>query len=168
MTTTVRAARESDLPAVVDLFNTLLATTTIEWTDEPHTLDGRRAWLDAHRRAGHAVLVAEAGGEVVGVAAYGAFRDDERWPGYRYTVEHTIHVRRDHWGTGVGRELMDALVAHAAAAGKRVMVAAVTGENVESIRFHERIGFVEVGRLPGVGFKLDRWLDLVLLQKALA
>jgi phosphinothricin acetyltransferase len=168
MTITVRDARESDLPAVVGLFNALLATTTIEWTDRPHTLEGRRAWLDAHRRAGHAALVAEVGGEVVGVAAYGDFRDTDRWPGYRFTVEHTIHVRRDQWGGGVGRRLVDALAAHAAAAGKRVMVAAVTGENVESVRFHERLGFVEVGRLPGVGHKADRWLDLVLLQRSLA
>jgi phosphinothricin acetyltransferase len=167
MTTTVRDAEESDLPAIVELYNALVSSSTIEWTDVPHTLDGRRAWLAEHRRAGHGVLVAEVGGEVVGVAAYGDFRDTARWPGYRFTVEHTIHVRRDHWGGGVGRRLLDALAAHAAAAGKRVMVGAVTGENVESVRFHERLGFVEVGRMPGIGHKLGRWLDLVLLQKAL-
>jgi phosphinothricin acetyltransferase len=164
----VRDAREEDLPAIVGLYNALLPTTTVEWTDRPHTLEGRRAWLAQHRADGHAVLVAEdGGGDVVGVGAYGDFRDSARWPGYRFTVEHTVHVREDQWGTGVGRDLVEALAGHARAAGKRVLVAAVTGENEASVRFHERLGFAEVGRLPGVGFKLGRRLDLVLLQREL-
>ena len=81
------------------------------------------------------------------------------------TVEHTVHVREDQWGSGVGRTLVDALLERARAAGKRVIVAAVDGDNDGSIRFHERLGFVQVARLPGVGFKHDRWLDLVLLQR---
>jgi L-amino acid N-acyltransferase len=76
-------------------------------------------------------------------------------------------VRQDRWGTGVGRVLVDAIADRARAAGKRVVVAAVDGENDASIRFHERLGFVPVGRLPGVGFKHERWLDLVLLQRSL-
>jgi L-amino acid N-acyltransferase YncA len=70
-----------------------------------------------------------------------------------------------HWGKGVGRALIDALLERAAAAGKRIMVAAVDAETVESIRFHERCGFIEVARMPGIGFKLGRWLTLVLLQR---
>ncbi len=113
------------------------------------------------------MLVAEDGGEVVGWAGLGDFRDTARWPGYRFTVEHSVHVRRDHWGRGTGRALLDALAARAQAAGKRVMVAAVDGDNRAAIGFHERIGFVQVGRLPGVGEKFGRRLDLVLLQREL-
>lgn len=167
MGTTVRDATEADLPAVLDLVNALLDTTTIEWRDEPYSLASRRAWLAAHRAAGDPVLVAVDGGAVVGMAAYADFRDTERWPGYRFTVEHTVHVARSHWGRGVGRRLVEALVARAAASGKRVMVAAVDGENAESVRFHERLGFVQAGRLPGVGEKFGRRLDLVLLQRDL-
>jgi L-amino acid N-acyltransferase len=169
MVTNIRDATEADLPAVLELVNALLATTTIEWRDEPYSLASRRAWLEEHREAGDPVLVAvdDEDGAVVGMAAYSDFRDTTRWPGYRFTVEHSVHVARSHWGTGVGRHLMDALMARAAAAGKRVIVAAVDGENVGSIRFHERLGFVEVGRLPGVGLKFGRRLDLVLLQRDL-
>jgi phosphinothricin acetyltransferase len=71
------------------------------------------------------------------------------------------------WGRGVGRALLDALIEHARAAGKRVMVAGIDGENVRSIAFHARLGFVEVARMPGVGEKLGRRLDLVLMQRAL-
>ena len=117
-----------------------------------------------HQAAGCPLLVAEHGGEVVGFAGYGAFRDNAKWPGYRLTVEHSIHVRESHWGTGVGRALIDALIERAKADGIHVMVAAVDGENDASIRFHERLGFIEVARMPQVGTKHGRWLDLVMLQ----
>jgi len=111
------------------------------------------------------VLVAVAASEVVGWCSFGDFRDTTKWPGYHYTVEHTIHVREDNQGNGVGRSLMTVLFAAAHSLGKHVMVGAVTGENEASIRFHERLGFVEVARMPQVGAKFGRWLDLVLLQK---
>ena len=90
-----------------------------------------------------------------------------RWPGYLPTVEHSIHVREDCWGRGIGRRLIDALVARARAEGKHVMVAGIDSENVGSIRFHERCGFFEVARMPELGTKFGRRLDLVLMQRLL-
>ena len=156
----IRSATAGDVVAITVLQNALLATTTIEWRDTPHSTDDVMEWLAAH----DVVLVAEEQGEVVGVAAYGPFRDIVERPGYRFTVENSIHVREDRWGSGVGRELMLALIDEARARGKHVMVAAVDGENGGSVRFHERLGFVEVGRMPELGAKFGRWLDLVLLQ----
>jgi L-amino acid N-acyltransferase len=161
----VRKAVDTDLPAIVDLHNALLSTTTVEWTDTPHTLPERADWLRRQRVLRYPVLVAVAEGEVVGWCSFGDFRDTTKWPGYQYTVEHTIHVREDAWGDGVGRSLMTSLLESAQSLGKHVMVGAVTGENEASIRFHERLGFVEVARMPQVGAKFGRWLDLVLLQK---
>jgi L-amino acid N-acyltransferase YncA len=161
----IRDAEERDLPGIVDLVNALLSTTTIEWTDTPYSLEDRRAWLGRHRQAAEPVLVADVDGEIAGFASYGDFRDSRKWPGYRFVVEHTIHVQARHWGAGVGRALIEALVRRAAVAGKHVMVAAIDSENVGSIRFHERCGFVEVGRMPDIGFKLGRTLTLVLLQR---
>jgi L-amino acid N-acyltransferase YncA len=163
--TEIRDARPDDLRQVVAIHNALISTTTIEWRDEPHTLDDRHRWLAEHEAAGDPVLVAVDGEDVLGFAAFSDFRDTRRWPGYRFVVEHTVHVREDQWGTGVGRALVDALLDRARQAGKRVVVAAVDGSNTGSIRFHERVGFVQVARLPGVGFKHGRWLDLVLLQR---
>ena len=161
----VRDAEDSDLPQIVELVNVLLSTTTIEWTDTPYSLQDRREWLAKHRFANDPVLVAEVDGEVAGFACYSDFRDSQKWPGYRFVVEHTIHVRERDWHEGIGRALIEGLLQRAAAAGKRVMVAAVDGDNTGSIRFHERCGFVEVARMPGIGFKLGRWLTLVLLQR---
>jgi phosphinothricin acetyltransferase len=163
----IRPATENDLPGITAIQNALLGSTTIEWTDDPHTVDDRRAWLERHRRDDHPVLVADVDGEVVGFAAYDDFRDTTKWPGYRFTVEHTIHVDERHWGSGIGRALVESLVAHARRAGKHTIVAAIDADNAGSIRFHERLGFVEVGRMPEVGAGQGRWLSLVLLQRAL-
>jgi L-amino acid N-acyltransferase YncA len=156
----VRPATDADAVAISSLLNAFIAVTTIEWTDALQTADSIPDWLDQHET----VLVAEEGGEVVGVAAFGWFRDVVKRPGYRFTVENTIHVREDRWGSGVGRDLMRALIDEARASGKHTMVAAVDGANEASIRFHTRLGFVEVARMPEIGAKSGRWLDLVLLQ----
>ena len=161
----IRDALDADLPQIVEIVNAFLPTTTTEWRETAYTLDDRREWLAQHRRTEDPVLVADIDGEVAGFSCYGDFRDSRKWPGYRFVVENTIHVRERHWGSGVGRALMEALVERAALAGKRVIVAAVDAENVGSIRFHERCGFVEVARMPDIGFKFGRWLTLVLLQR---
>jgi L-amino acid N-acyltransferase len=159
----VRPATAEDVVGIASLLNAFLATTTIEWTDTPQSTESVLLWLDHHE----AVLVAEEHHEIVGVAAFGWFRDVVKWPGYRFTVEHTIHVREDHWGAGVGRDLMHALIDLARTSGKHTMIAAIDGANEASIRFHERLGFLEVGRMPAVGAKFGRWCDLVLLQMSL-
>ena len=144
---------------------TSLETTTHEWTEIAHTVAEREQWLSDQRAAGRPALVAIDSGAVVGWATYGDFRDSERWPGYRYTVEHSIHVREDRWGRGVGRELVK--LRSSSTLGpkvKRVMVAGIDGDNTGSIRFHERLGFFEVGRMPEIGEKFGRRLDLVLMQ----
>lgn len=158
----IRPATADDAVAIQAILNALIPTTTVEWTETPHTIDRIHQWMADHE----VVLVAEddQSGEVVGLSAYGWFRDAVVRPGYRFTVESTVHVRDTHWGSGLGRRLMVDLIEAARQRGKHVMVAAVDGENQASVRFHERLGFVEVGRMPEIGEKFGRWLDLVLMQ----
>jgi phosphinothricin acetyltransferase len=172
----IRRARLDDVPTITAIQNEFHATKAIAWTDKAHTVDERTAWFHAKGDAGHPVLVAcEHDGEhddgddgtVVGMACYGDFRDTARWPGYRVTCELTVFVTGSAWGTGVGRQLIDELCRLAADDGKHVIVAAVDGENEASIRFHERLGFTEVARMPEVGTRFGRWLTLVLLQRRL-
>jgi phosphinothricin acetyltransferase len=165
---TIRAARLEDIPAISEIQNELHDTTAIAWTDERHTVDARTTWFHQKAADGHPILVAEADdGTVVGFTTYGDFRDTKRWPGYRVTCELTIFVTESRWGTGVGRQLIEELCQRAALDGKHVIVAAIDGENEASIRFHERLGFVEVARMPEIGTRFGRWLDLVLVQKQL-
>ena len=163
----IRPATVGDVPAITGLYNALIPTTTVAWADEPDTVESRHAWFAQQAAADRPVLVAELDGEVVGFTAYSWFRGEGRWPGYRHTVEHTIHVAERAWGQGTGRSLLQALMDEARRRGVHVMVGAVDADNVESIRFHERLGFVETARMPEVGRKFDRWLDLVLLQRVL-
>lgn len=168
----IRDAVLADLGALVEIGNALLASTTYTWTERPETVDERAEWFTARTVAGHPVLVAVATdaagtGEVVGWASYGYFRDVTRTPGYRYTVEHSVHVREERWGRGVGRALLEALVERAVHAGVRVMIAAIDGTNHDSMRFHERLGFVETARMPGIGDKWGRPCDLILMQRDL-
>jgi phosphinothricin acetyltransferase len=111
---------------------------------------------------GYPVLVAT---DESGVLGFATFADFRTWPGYRYTVEHSVHVRADTRGRGVGKELVKALFPRAAALGKHVMIAGVDAANEASIRFHEQLGFQKSGHLREVGHKFDRWLDLVFLQR---
>jgi L-amino acid N-acyltransferase len=167
MTVHVRDAVEGDVPAIAGLYNALIPTTTVAWSETVQTVDDRLAWFRRQRDRDLPVLVAVVDDAVVGFTAFGDFRGAGLWPGYRFTVEHTIHVDETCWGRGVGRALLDELVGRAVSLGMHVMVAAIDGGNDASIRFHERLGFTVVARMPEVGHKFGRWLDLVLMQRVL-
>jgi phosphinothricin acetyltransferase len=166
----IRDADASDAVAICALYNATVSSTTVAWTEEHESVATRQEWLRTQRAAGNPVLVAEADVKagVIGFASYGEFRNATKWPGYRFTVEHTIHVDATHQGAGVGGALLEALVERATAAGLHVMIGAIDGGNDGSLRFHERHGFAAVARLPEVGFKFSRWLDLVLVQRTLS
>jgi L-amino acid N-acyltransferase YncA len=164
----IRDATDADAAAINAIYNATVSTTTVAWTEEHESVGTRREWMEGQRLVGHPVLVAATDDEVVGFASYDDFRDSSKWPGYRFTVEHTIHVRQDHQGAGVGGDLLRALIVRATEAGKHVMIGAIDGQNTGSIRFHERQGFAVMGRLPETGFKFGRWLELVLMERILA
>jgi phosphinothricin acetyltransferase len=151
--------------AITALYNAPIPTQTITWTEELDTNEQRAEWLERQHREGFPVLVAEDAGDVVGFAAYQSFRGEGKWPGYRHTAELSIHVREDHWGRGIGRALIEGLVLRAIADGIHVLVAAIDSENEASLRFHARVGFLEVARMPETGVKFGRWLTLVLMQR---
>jgi len=108
-------------------------------------------------------LVAELDGSLIGLTHYLFHRSTTLIAPICYLQD--LYTAPERRRTGVGRALIEALVERAAAAGKRVMVAVVDAENVGSVRFHERCGFIEVARMPDIGFKFGRWLTLVLLQR---
>jgi phosphinothricin acetyltransferase len=161
----VRDATDNDLPAILDIYNEVIANSTAVYALEPSTPDDRRAWFTARTAAGFPVLVAADGSDVLGFASFGEWRG--AWPGYRYTVEHSVHVRHDIRGRGTGRALVEALFPRAQALGKHVILGGIDAANDASIRFHERLGFERVAYFPEVGHKFGRWLDLVFMQRFL-
>ena len=161
----VRDATAADLGPIRELYNALILTTTIGWRDEVATPEEIESWFAERHRRGDPVLVAERDGEVTGYTCWSAFRGGDSFPGYRHTAELTIHVRADQHRRGVGRTLLLALVDEARRRGLHVLVAGIDADNAASIALHRVLGFTEVARMPEVGRKFDRWLDLVLMQR---
>ena len=164
MTLTIRDATEADLPAILAIHNDAVLHGTAIWSVHPVDLANRRAVLADRAARGFPFLIADQGGAVAGYASFGDFRPHD---GYFKTVEHSIYVHPDHQRQGVASRLLPALVEDARRLGKHVMVGGVDATNEASIRLHERFGFVETGRMPQVGFKFGRYLDLLWLQKIL-
>lgn len=160
----IRQAIAADLPAILAIYNDVIATSTAIYFDDPLTLASREAWLADKNARGFPLLVAEIDGAVAGYGSYGDFRP---FPGYRFTVEHSVHLAQGHRGRGLGRSLVEALFPIARAQGKHVMLGVIDAENAASIRFHERLGFEKTAHLREVGFKFGRWLDAVVMQRRL-
>jgi L-amino acid N-acyltransferase len=161
----IRAAEMDDLAQITAIYNDVVATSTAIYATQASSLDARAEWLLQRRQGDYPVLVAQDGEAVVGFASFGEFRG--AWNGYRYSVEHSVHIRADARGKNVGRRLVEALFPLATARGKHLMIGAVDAANEGSIRFHERLGFERAGHLREVGHKFGRWLDLVFMQRFL-
>jgi len=158
----IRSATEHDLPELLAIYNDVIATSTAVFATAPATLDDRRTWMRDRQAAGYPVLVAMSDENVTGFASFAEFRG--AWNGYRYSVEHSVHVHSGARGHGVGNALVQALFPRAIELGKHVMIDAA---NVASLRLHERLGFERVALLPEVGRKFGHWIDLVFMQKLL-
>jgi phosphinothricin acetyltransferase len=161
--TAIRPAAASDLPQILAIYNDVVATSTAIYTTAASTLDERRKWFDARIAAGYPVIVAERDGAVAGFASFGEFRG--AWPGYLYSVEHSVHVARDHRGHGVGRALVASLFPLAAALDKHVIIGGIDATNAASLALHESLGFERVAHFREVGRKFGTWLDLVFMQR---
>jgi phosphinothricin acetyltransferase len=161
----LREAHPRDVPRIAAIYEhhvrTGLASFEVEPPDEAEI---SRRLADVRSR-GLPYLVAEAGARVVGYAYAAPYRAR---PAYRHTLEDSVYVDPGCTGRGVGRMLLERLVTECAARGYRQLVAVIgDSANRASIALHEACGFERVGLLPSVGFKLGRWVDSVLMQRAL-
>ncbi len=159
----IRAARESDHPAILAIFNHAIETSMSIWIDTPVTLEERQMWFASRQANGFPVLVAEEN-EVIGFGSFGVFRPYE---GFRNTVEHSVYIAENAQGRGAGKALLAALVERARNDGRRVIVGAVDSRNEASLALHRSMGFTETGRMPRLGEKRGQLLDMVLFQKEL-
>ena len=162
---TLRAAGADDIAPITAIYAHHVRTGTASFEiDAPDEGEMLRRWGDVTAR-GLPYLVAVSGGQVVGYAYAGPYRPR---PAYRFTVEDSIYVRDDAQRRGAGRALLAALIEESTRAGARQMIAVIgDAGNEASIRLHAQLGFRHAGTLSSVGNKFARWLDVVLMQRAL-
>lgn len=161
---TIRAATAGDIDAIAAIWNPAIRTGLATFNSVEKSPQDVQNLLKSCASAGHAFLVYEDAGTVIGFAFYTQFRGGK---GYAHTMEHTIYIAPDAKGRGVGRALMSAIETHARDGGAHSIFAGVCAENSDGIAFHEACGYATIAHLPQVGRKFNRWLDLVLLQKHL-
>jgi L-amino acid N-acyltransferase YncA len=158
---TLRDALEDDLPQILDIYNDVILNTTAVYSEQPHTLEMRQVWFNERKASGFPVIVAEQDGMVAGFATYGHFRV---WPCYRFTVEHSVYVHVGNRGQGISNILLNEIIDHAKKAGMHALIAGVDSENDISLKLHFKFGFTQVARFKEVGYKFNRWLDLIFLE----
>lgn len=160
----IRSARATDAPALAALLNHWIVNTAVTFNPAPKTEGDILDLIAARSRDGHAFLVAEEAGRIVGQASYGQFRSGQ---GYRTCMEHSISLLPGTPRRGLGRALLTAVEDHARTQGAHQMIAGVSGENAEGRAFHARMGYDHLATIPEAGFKFGRFIDLVLMQKFL-
>ncbi|ASK90754.1 GNAT family N-acetyltransferase [Xanthomonas campestris pv. trichodesmae] len=151
--------------AILDIFNEAIANSTALYDYRPRPPESMVGWFATKQTGGFPVIgVEHDDGTLMGFASYGTFR---AWPAFKYSVEHSIYVHRDHRGKGLGRLLLQALIAAAQARGVHVLVGGIDASNQASIALHEQFGFTHAGTVREAGFKFGRWLDLAFYQRIL-
>lgn len=161
---TVRRATIDDAEAIRAIYNAEVTGSTVTFDLVARTAEEQRRWL-VERSGAYAVLVAEDDdGTVAGFVFLSPYRDR---PAYATTVEDSVYVDDGRRGEGVGRALLEALVATATAHGFHTVIARIVGHHEASIGLHRRVGFDEVGTEREVGRKMGRWLDVVVMQRLL-
>jgi L-amino acid N-acyltransferase len=151
--------------AILDILNEAIVHTTALYDYQPRSLSSMQAWFAAKAAGDFPVIGAEAeDGQLMGFSSYGTFRN---FPAYKYSVEHSVYVHRDHRGKGLGRLLMQQLIVAAREQGKHVLVGGIDATNAASIALHAGLGFAHAGTVRQAGFKFGCWLDLAFYQLVL-
>jgi L-amino acid N-acyltransferase YncA len=164
-TVEIRPAREADIAAVTGIYAYHVLHGLATFEVEPPSLAEMTRRYQSLIGKGYPYFVATLNDVVRGYAYAGSYRDR---PGYRHTVENSVYVEHTHVGRGIGRPLLDAVIHQSEQLGYRQMLAVIgDSANIASIRLHEQCGFTLTGTFRAVGHKHGRWVDTVLMQRAL-
>ncbi|HEY3757237.1 MAG TPA: GNAT family N-acetyltransferase [Opitutaceae bacterium] len=149
-------------PAILDIFNDTLLTSTSLYDYRARTPEMMVTWFENKRRGNFPVIAAvNAAGSLLGFGSYGTFR---AFPAYKYSVEHSVYVHKDHRGRGLGRTLLQAVIAAATEQEYHTLIGAIDASNAASVALHRSMGFLHCGTFRQTGYKFGRWLDVDFYQ----
>jgi phosphinothricin acetyltransferase len=152
---------EAHAGAILDILNEAIANSTALYDYRPRAPESMVGWFKAKDAGAFPVIGAVEDEKLMGFASYGTFR---AWPAYKYSVEHSLYVHRDHRGKGVGAALLARLIAAARERQVHTLIGGIDAANRASISLHAKLGFAHAGTIRHAGFKFGRWLDLAFYQ----
>ena len=160
--TQVHCTHERHALAILDIFNEAILNSTALYDYKPRAPESMGPWFEAKTKGNFPVIgIEDPDGTLLAFGSYGSFR---AWPAYKYTVEHSVYVAPEYIVKGIGSVLLTELIKLAKSEGYHTMIGAIDAENQDSIKFHEKFGFNQVGLIKQAAFKFDRWLDLAFMQ----
>ena len=160
----IRPAEKDDLDAMLAIYNDAIINTTAVYDYQPRASETQRQWFETKQAQRLPVFVAHDGATIVGFGSFGPFRP---WPAYQYTAENSLYVDSAHRRKGAGQALLDSLLQAAQTGGYHAMVAGIDATNEASLALHRKAGFQPVAHFREVGWKFERWLDLVFMERML-
>lgn len=160
----IRDYQIQDCKAIIEIINDAILNSTALYDYNIRTLNTQEAIFEEKLQKGFPVIVAESNNEVVGFGYYSEFRFREA---YKFTVEHSVYANKNAIGKGIGKLLLNELIERAKKQNLHTMIGVIDSENTNSVDFHKKFGFEEVGFIKESGFKFDRWLHSVIVQKIL-
>ncbi len=157
----IRPSTINDVEHILAIINYEILHSTAIYDYEERSYEEQLQWHRDKMEYRLPVIIAEFKNRVIGFGSYGSFRQKVA---YRFSVEHSIYVHHEYRGMGAGKLLLEELIRLARNGGYHTMIAGIDAANRGSCEFHRKFGFVETARMKEVGFKFDRWLDLVFMQ----
>ena len=157
----IRPAAPEDVAGILEIYNWAVLHTTATADYYTQTLDQRKGWYESRVGKGFPVFAAEEAGKVIGWSSYGPYHT--RY-GYRFTVENSVYVHKDHHRKGVGKALLDAVIDHARGRKVHAIIAVIDAANTASVSLHAGAGFQQVGLMKELIYKFDRWLDVTYME----
>ena len=158
------AATTADIPQILEIVNHNILNETCIYDIDERPLEVQLQWFENQMKNNYPVIVAKFENTVLGYASYAQYRPKV---GYKFSMEHSIYIHPKHQNKGIGKELLKELIHLATLNNVHVLIGGIDANNQGSIAFHEKLGFEVVGRMNEVGFKFDKWLDLIWMQKTL-
>jgi L-amino acid N-acyltransferase len=166
MTPDIRLATAADLPAINAIYNHYVLHSTCTYQLAPSTAEERAAWFARHGPAWPVTIAQTPGTAEAPIIGWASLSPLHERPAYRFTVEDSVYVHPDWQRRGIGRALLADLIRRSDDLGYRNIIALISADQEPSIALHRQFGFVDAGRLLKVGFKFDRWLDVLYMQRA--
>jgi len=147
---------------ILAILNDAILHSTALYDYQPRTMENMTAWFESKQRGNYPVIgIINDNNQLMAFGSYGPFR---AWPAYKYTIEHSLYVQKDHRGKGLGKQILAELIKHAERQEYHCMMAGIDSNNAISLQLHQAFGFVLCGTIRQVGFKFNQWLDLAFYQ----